>query len=157
MRSSTAFAREQPSCSCAQIFVNNTYISTIGEGAGFGELALIYGMPRAATIKAKGAVVLWAIDRDSYRRILMVRVYSLSSPSRLRVRHLRRCVPRSPDDSDSSWSLAPHWWVVNQVSMTGLDASVTLQTARTFATSVMVNLLGSTEAKIRTSNWDLRT
>jgi cAMP-dependent protein kinase regulator len=54
-----------------EIFVNNTYISTIGEGAGFGELALIYGMPRAATIKAKGAVVLWAIDRDSYRRILM--------------------------------------------------------------------------------------
>lgn len=57
----------------AQIFVNNTYISTIGEGFGFGELALIYGMPRAATIKAKGPVALWAIDRDSYRRILMVR------------------------------------------------------------------------------------
>lgn len=43
----------------------------ITEGGSFGELALIYGTPRAATIQAKTDVVLWAIDRDSYRRILM--------------------------------------------------------------------------------------
>ncbi|CAG2100370.1 unnamed protein product [Medioppia subpectinata] len=53
------------------IFVNNTYVSTIGEGLSFGELALIYGTPRAATVKAKNSVKLWAIDRDTYRRILM--------------------------------------------------------------------------------------
>lgn len=46
-------------------------ITTIAEGGSFGELALIYGTPRAATIKAKTAVRLWAIDRNSYRRILM--------------------------------------------------------------------------------------
>ena len=34
-----------------QIYVNNEYISTIGEGGSFGELALIYGTPRAATVK----------------------------------------------------------------------------------------------------------
>ncbi len=34
-----------------QIYVNGDYTSTIGEGAGFGELALIYGTPRAATVK----------------------------------------------------------------------------------------------------------
>ena len=46
---------------------------TIGEGGSFGELALIYGTPRAATVKASSAtdVKLWGIDRDSYRRILM--------------------------------------------------------------------------------------
>ncbi len=46
---------------------------TIGEGGSFGELALIYGMPRAATVQATPAqeVKLWGIDRDSYRRILM--------------------------------------------------------------------------------------
>ncbi|TPP62688.1 cAMP-dependent protein kinase type I-beta regulatory subunit [Fasciola gigantica] len=53
------------------IFLNNEYSSTIGEGGSFGELALIYGTPRAATVKAKNEVKLWGIDRDSYRRILM--------------------------------------------------------------------------------------
>uniref|UniRef100_A0A3Q0KDY6 Camp-dependent protein kinase type I-beta regulatory subunit, putative n=1 Tax=Schistosoma mansoni TaxID=6183 RepID=A0A3Q0KDY6_SCHMA len=53
------------------IFLNNEYSSTIGEGGSFGELALIYGTPRAATVKAKTEVKLWGIDRDSYRRILM--------------------------------------------------------------------------------------
>ena len=45
----------------------------IGEGGSFGELALIYGTPRAATVKASSStdVKLWGIDRDSYRRILM--------------------------------------------------------------------------------------
>ncbi|XP_053381099.1 cAMP-dependent protein kinase regulatory subunit [Mercenaria mercenaria] len=34
-------------------------------------LSLFTGTPRAATVKAKGDVKLWGIDRDSYRRILM--------------------------------------------------------------------------------------
>ena len=34
-----------------QVFVSDEYVSTIGEGGSFGELALIYGTPRAATIK----------------------------------------------------------------------------------------------------------
>lgn len=53
------------------IYVNNEFFGSIGENGSFGELALIYGTPRAATIKAKTAVKLWAIDRDTYRRILM--------------------------------------------------------------------------------------
>lgn len=54
-----------------QVYVNSDLTTTIGEGGSFGELALIYGTPRAATIKAKTDVKLWGIDRDSYRRILM--------------------------------------------------------------------------------------
>uniref|UniRef100_T1H0I4 Cyclic nucleotide-binding domain-containing protein n=1 Tax=Megaselia scalaris TaxID=36166 RepID=T1H0I4_MEGSC len=46
-------------------------VTTIGDGGSFGELALIYGTPRAATVRAKTDVKLWGIDRDSYRRILM--------------------------------------------------------------------------------------
>lgn len=34
-----------------QVFVNNDHVTTIGEGGSFGELALIYGTPRAATVK----------------------------------------------------------------------------------------------------------
>jgi len=47
------------------------FLTTICEGGSFGELALIYGTPRAATVKARTDVKLWVIDRDSYRRILM--------------------------------------------------------------------------------------
>ena len=35
----------------------------IGENGTFGELALIHGRPRAATVKAKCDCKLWAIDR----------------------------------------------------------------------------------------------
>lgn len=53
------------------VYVNNEFVLTINEGGSFGELALIYGTPRAATVVAKTDVKLWAIDRLSYRRILM--------------------------------------------------------------------------------------
>ncbi|XP_076310757.1 cAMP-dependent protein kinase regulatory subunit-like isoform X2 [Tachypleus tridentatus] len=54
-----------------EVFVNEQLVTTIGQGGSFGELALIYGTPRAATVVAKTDVKLWAIDRDTYRRILM--------------------------------------------------------------------------------------
>merc|ERR1712131_230236 len=54
-----------------EVYVNGEKVLNIGEGGSFGELALIYGTPRAATVKAKTDVKLWGIDRDSYRRILM--------------------------------------------------------------------------------------
>ncbi|XP_023692725.1 cAMP-dependent protein kinase type I-alpha regulatory subunit [Paramormyrops kingsleyae] len=53
------------------VYVNGEWVTSIGEGGSFGELALIYGTPRAATVRAKTDVKLWGIDRDSYRRILM--------------------------------------------------------------------------------------
>jgi len=54
-----------------EVYVNGEKVLNIGEGGSFGELALIYGTPRAATVKAATDVKLWGIDRDSYRRILM--------------------------------------------------------------------------------------
>lgn len=54
------------------VFVNGQYCLSINEGGSFGELALIYGTPRAATVIAKtDTVKLWAIDRLTYRAILM--------------------------------------------------------------------------------------
>ncbi len=55
-----------------EVYVNGEMVTTISDGGSFGELALIYGTPRAATVKARSDnVKLWGIDRDSYRRILM--------------------------------------------------------------------------------------
>ena len=45
--------------------------NTLGPGACFGELALMYNTPRAASIKAASNCVLWAIDRNSYRGIVV--------------------------------------------------------------------------------------
>jgi len=53
------------------VYVNNELVTNISDGGSFGELALIYGQLRAATVKARSDVKLWAIDRDTYRRILM--------------------------------------------------------------------------------------
>ncbi|EFC48916.1 cAMP-dependent protein kinase regulatory subunit [Naegleria gruberi] len=41
-------------------------------GDAFGELALIYGTPRAATVRAKSDCKLYAINRITFRRIVMM-------------------------------------------------------------------------------------
>lgn len=41
----------------------------------FGELALLYNMYRAATVKAITPGTLWAMDRQTFRRILLKSAY----------------------------------------------------------------------------------
>ncbi|KAK9851896.1 hypothetical protein WJX84_007448, partial [Apatococcus fuscideae] len=38
---------------------------------GFGELAMMYNCPRAATIEAQTSGILWAVDRSTFRRIIV--------------------------------------------------------------------------------------
>lgn len=47
-------------------------VNSIGPGGSFGELALMYNAPRAATVvSTKANSTLWALDRVTFRRILM--------------------------------------------------------------------------------------
>ncbi|KAJ5386436.1 cAMP-dependent protein kinase regulatory subunit [Penicillium cosmopolitanum] len=47
-------------------------VATNGPGGSFGELALMYNAPRAATVISTDAKsTLWALDRITFRRILM--------------------------------------------------------------------------------------
>jgi cAMP-dependent protein kinase regulator len=49
-----------------------TKVTTIEAGGSFGELALMYNSPRAATVmSAEPGCTLWAVDRTTFRRILM--------------------------------------------------------------------------------------
>jgi len=54
-----------------EVLVSGQHVTNIGENGTFGELALIHGRTRAATVRALSKCKLWAIDRESYRRILM--------------------------------------------------------------------------------------
>jgi len=46
-------------------------VSAIATGGSFGELALLYLVPRAATVKAKTDSVVWVFDRQNFKDILM--------------------------------------------------------------------------------------
>ncbi|KAI0388459.1 cyclic nucleotide-binding-like protein [Xylariaceae sp. FL0594] len=47
-------------------------VGSVQAGGSFGELALMYNAPRAATVvSAEPACTLWALDRLTFRRILM--------------------------------------------------------------------------------------
>lgn len=51
--------------------VNDKVVNTSSDGSSFGELALMYNSPRAATVIAKTDCILWALDRMTFRRILL--------------------------------------------------------------------------------------
>jgi cAMP-dependent protein kinase regulator len=47
-----------------------TYLKTYHPGEAFGELALLYNAPRAATIIANEDCLLWALDRETFNHIV---------------------------------------------------------------------------------------
>jgi len=57
------------------IYVNtangNQLVGKCEDSGSFGELALMYNMPRAATIQASDDGTLWALDRQTFRRIVL--------------------------------------------------------------------------------------
>jgi cGMP-dependent protein kinase len=46
-------------------------VSSYDSGKSFGELALLYNSPRAATIKCKDGGVLWALERKAFRHVMV--------------------------------------------------------------------------------------
>jgi CRP-like cAMP-binding protein len=55
------------------IIVNGKKVADFGEGTpnmSFGELALLYNSPRAATVQATTTCKLWSLDRVTFRGVV---------------------------------------------------------------------------------------
>ena len=62
---------------CYKIFNEDEepkHLKVYNPGESFGELALLYNAPRAATIKAKDDSTLFALDRDTFNHIVKVKI-----------------------------------------------------------------------------------
>ena len=53
------------------VMVNDEQVTTLGPGQSFGELALMYFSPRAATVIALEPTTLWVMDRVTFRAVLL--------------------------------------------------------------------------------------
>jgi cAMP-dependent protein kinase regulator len=64
---------ESGSLSCKKLFKGKTeptFLKKYEQGEAFGELALLYNAPRAATIQADTESLLWCLDRETFNHIV---------------------------------------------------------------------------------------
>jgi cGMP-dependent protein kinase len=53
-----------------EIIINDEVKKRIGHGQAFGELALLYGATRSASVKCDGICSFWGIDRNTFRKAI---------------------------------------------------------------------------------------
>lgn len=53
-----------------EVWINDYKVANLERGQAFGELALLYGSPRRASIISVSHVRLWGLGRDDFRRII---------------------------------------------------------------------------------------
>lgn len=67
------YVLESGSLKCTKVFPGNsepTLLKKYEPGEGFGELALLYNCPRAATITALEESIVWRLDRETFNNIV---------------------------------------------------------------------------------------
>jgi cAMP-dependent protein kinase regulator len=67
------FVVDSGEADCYKVFTSGTdavWLKEYTAGDAFGELALLYNAPRAASIKAKSNCVFWVLDRDCFTHIV---------------------------------------------------------------------------------------
>jgi cAMP-dependent protein kinase regulator len=64
-----------------QVLIDGRMKRTLGAGQSFGELALLFGLPRSASCVTQTASVVWVLDRSPFKHIV-VREQTRKSESR---------------------------------------------------------------------------
>lgn len=67
------YVLESGSLVCTKVFPGKpepVTLKTYSPGEGFGELALLYNAPRAASIQAVEDSIVWKLDRDTFNHIV---------------------------------------------------------------------------------------
>lgn len=59
-----------------EFLVDGEKVGEAGPGSSFGELALMYNAPRAATVRATSDAILWALDRVTFRSITLGKTFT---------------------------------------------------------------------------------
>ena len=70
---SELFVVENGTLSCSKIFSGKTeptFLKKYEPGEAFGELALLYNAPRAASILSDSESLLWCLDRETFNHIV---------------------------------------------------------------------------------------
>ena len=73
-----------------------------GPGGAFGELALMYNAPRAATVKSTSDAKLWCVDRETFRHIIVA--------STNQVRSIRVSISFSAAALFAVWGASGAWF-----------------------------------------------
>mmetsp|Transcript_5482 Transcript_5482/g.12473 ORF Transcript_5482/g.12473 Transcript_5482/m.12473 type:complete len:756 (-) Transcript_5482:111-2378(-) len=83
---------------------NEVKVGDYKRGSTFGELALIFGSPRAATIIATTDVKLWTLDRETYRNLISLIRYEEHQRKR---EFLKSCVVSGQNFGDifETWQI----------------------------------------------------
>ncbi|KAJ1454783.1 kinase-like domain-containing protein [Pelagophyceae sp. CCMP2097] len=71
---------------------NSKPVATLQAGKSFGELALMYNTPRAASVVSRGRATLWKIDREEYRLVLAVAARQRSAYHAQLLQNVSLCV-----------------------------------------------------------------
>ena len=94
----------------ATAFVDNKEVMKYSAGGCFGELALIYNSPRAASVVATAACKLWTLDLRTFRYILAT---TSSSKMVVRCEFLKKCSFLDPLTNEQISKLAGALETVN--------------------------------------------
>lgn len=65
-----------------KILVDEKQVGQLSQGSSFGELALLYDAPRAATVVAQTACTLWRVDQITFRTILQAQTVTTNTKKR---------------------------------------------------------------------------
>ena len=74
----------------SNVYKGKTWINRLGSGEIFGEMSLLTGEPRSATVIAATAMELYPLDQQNFSQILTRSPYLALALSRTLARRLRR-------------------------------------------------------------------